>query len=93
MTTSTHTSKVRPKVEYATIIWSPNERKHSRNLESVQRAATKMILELQDQSYEKRLARLQLPTLEKRGKRRFDRTVQIGGWNGTVRQRRPTCIQ
>ena len=36
------TSMIRPRLEYAAVIWSPHEKKHIRKLERVQRAATKM---------------------------------------------------
>ena len=76
-----------PRLKYTAIIWSPHKLKHIRKLESVQRAATKMIPELQDQFYEERLARMQLPTLEKRRERRdikkfsfLHRSIRL--WNG-----------
>ncbi len=46
------------------------KKKHVRKLEGIQRAATKMIIELQDLSYEEQLARVQLPTLEKKTRER-----------------------
>ena len=60
---------IRPRLEYAAVIWSPHEKKHIRKLERVQRAATKMTPELQDLPYEERLARMELTTLEKRRER------------------------
>ena len=48
------TSMLRPRLEYAAVIWSPREKKHIRKLERVQRAATKMTPELQDLPYEER---------------------------------------
>ena len=69
MMEKTITSMIHPRLEYAAIIWSPHELKHISELERVKKAATKMIPELQDQSYEEKLARLQFPTLEKRRER------------------------
>ena len=63
------TSMICLRLEYAAIIWSLHELEHIRKLERIQRAAMKMIPELQDQSNEERLATLQLPTLEKMGKK------------------------
>ena len=63
------TTMIRPRLEYAAIIWSPHEKKHIRKLERVQRAATKMVPELQDLTYEERLTRMELSSLEKRRER------------------------
>ena len=63
------TSMIRPRLEYAAIIWSPHKKKHIKKLERVQRAATKMIPEFQDLTYEERLDRMELPSLEKRRER------------------------
>ena len=37
---------IRPKLEYAVLIWSPHKRKHLLKLERIQRIATKMVPEL-----------------------------------------------
>ena len=63
------TSIIRPRLEYAAVIWSPHEKKHIRKLERVQRAATKMTPELQDLPYEESLTRMELTALEKRRER------------------------
>lgn len=63
------TAMIRPRLEYATIQWAPNLKKHIRKLEKVQRAATKMVPDLRDLTYEDRLKRMQLPTLENRRER------------------------
>ena len=60
------TSMVRPRLEYAATVWSPHTKKNIRKLERVQRAATKMVPELRDLTYEERLRELALPTLESR---------------------------
>ena len=62
-------SMIRPKLEYAAVVWSPHKKKDVRKLERIQRAATKMVPTLRDLSYEERLERLKLQTLEKRRER------------------------
>ena len=63
------TSMIRPKIEYAAVIWSPYKKKDIRKLERIQRAATKMVPELSDCTYEERLKEMALPTLESRRER------------------------
>ena len=63
------TSFIRPTLEYAAVVWSPHLKKHIKKIEKVQRAATRWVPSLRDLSYEERLAKLQLPTLEERRKR------------------------
>ncbi len=63
------TSMIRPKIEYAAVIWSPYKKKDIRKLERIQRAATKMVPELRDCTYEERLKEMGLPTLENRRER------------------------
>ena len=60
---------IRPRLEYAAVVWSPYEKKNMRKLERVQRAATKMVLELRDRTYEGRLSSMGLTTLERRRER------------------------
>ncbi len=50
-------------LEYANVIWSPHWKKHKREIESVQRRATKGVPGMEGLSYEQRLQRLKLPTL------------------------------
>lgn len=57
---------IRPQLEYAAVVWSPYKVKDRNKLERVQRAATKIVDELKQLSYEKRLEILNLPTLEER---------------------------
>ena len=60
---------IRPRLEYAAIVWSPHRKKDIRKLERIQRIATKMVPELSNMSYEARLKELDLPTLEERRER------------------------
>ena len=59
-------SLVRPHLEYGNIIWYPLFKRQSAMLERVQRRATKMLIELNDLSYQDRLKRLHLPPLKAR---------------------------
>ena len=60
---------VRPRIEYCVQAWNPNLEKDKILLERVQRRATKMIVGLGNMSYEERLKRTGLTTLEERRKR------------------------
>lgn len=57
---------VRPLLEYCTSLWSPYLAKNVDKLERVQRRATKLIYNLRHLSYEDRLIKLGMVTLEKR---------------------------
>ena len=57
---------IRPVLEYAAVVWSPHQKKHINKIEKVQRAATKWAPSLKHLSYEERLEKLNLPTLEQR---------------------------
>jgi hypothetical protein len=57
---------VRPHLEYAVQLWSPNLRKDINKMEKIQRKATKMIPGLRNLSYEQRLQQLELISLEQR---------------------------
>ena len=63
------TTMIRPRLEYAAVVWSPHMKKHIRKLERVQRAATKMVPELRDLAYDERLREMELPTLQARRER------------------------
>ena len=58
-----YTSLVRPHLEYANPVWNPRYKKDIRNIENVQKRATKMIPTLRDLPYKDRLKTLKLPTL------------------------------
>ena len=62
-------SMIRPRLEYAATVWSPHTKQNIREVERVQTAATKMVPELRELSYDERLKRLELPTLESRRER------------------------
>ena len=57
---------VRPHLEYCVQVWSPYSRKDINTLERIQMRATKLVPELRHLTYNKRLHRLDLTTLEKR---------------------------
>ena len=60
---------IRPRLEYAAIVWSPHTKKNIRKLERVQRAATKLVPELREMTYMERLKKMEIPTLESRRER------------------------
>ena len=59
-------SLVRPRLEYCIQVWSPYLRKDIDKLERVQRRATKLIEGYRNFSYEDRLRKTGLMSLEKR---------------------------
>jgi len=59
-------SLVRPHLEYCIQAWKPHLQKDINLLESVQHRATKMITDMRNLSYEQRLSRCMLTTLETR---------------------------
>ena len=66
---------VRPHLEYAQSVWSPKLRKCVNLIEGVQRRATRLVHRYRELTYEQRLQRLELPSLEFR--RHFGDMVQI----------------
>ena len=63
------TSYVRPIIEYGSTIWNPYRKQDIRQIENVQRRATKLVPAIRNKSYEDRLEILGLTTLEERRKR------------------------
>ena len=63
------TCMIRPRLEYAAVVWSPNAKTDIRKLERIQRVATKMVPELSELTYEDRLREMGLPTLQDRRER------------------------
>ena len=51
------TSFIWPKLEYATVIWSPHQKKDVKKLKWLQKAATKMPPSLRNFPYEERISR------------------------------------
>ena len=62
-------SIIRPRLEYAAVVWSPHLKNHIENLERIHRMATRMIPELNVLPYEERLHHLRLPTQQERRER------------------------
>ena len=54
---------VRPHIEYANVVWSPQYAKDATLIENVQRRATRLVPELRGLEYEERLRALKLPSL------------------------------
>ena len=59
-------SMIRPRLEYAAVVWSPHCKKHEIKLESIQRMASRMVTELRELPYEQSLEWLSLLTLKER---------------------------
>lgn len=57
---------VRPHLEYGNVIWAPLYKKYSKNIERVQRRATKLLKSLKNLTYIERLDKLKLPSLKYR---------------------------
>ena len=64
--TTLYKSMVRPHLEYGNVIWGPTYQGDKLLLEKVQRRATKMVKDLKDLPYAKRLELLELPSLQYR---------------------------
>ena len=60
---------IRPRLEYAATLWSPSTKKNIRKVERIQRATMRLAPTLSELTYEERLLRLGLPTLEQRRER------------------------
>ena len=59
-------SVVRPHLEYASSVWSPQFKKDKIALENVRRRATRLVKSLFGQTYSQRLRTIGLPSLEYR---------------------------
>ena len=57
---------VRPILEYGNVVWSNGTKKLLNKIENVQRKFTKHVKGIYNLSYEKRLKKLQLPSIEYR---------------------------
>ena len=64
-----YTGLVRPHIEYAIWAWNPTLEKDKRELEKIQRRATKLVPKLRSMEYEVRLKALNLTNLEIRRRR------------------------
>ena len=67
--TMLYKSLIRPHLEYASCIWSPQLKRDKDSIERVQRRATKLVPELKHLPYSSRLQQLGLPTLTYRRRR------------------------
>ena len=57
-------SLIRPMLEYGHSVWSPDQKTLQREVEDVQKRATKLISRLKDKPYHQRLQELKLPSLQ-----------------------------
>lgn len=64
-------TQIRPRLEYAAVLWSPSTEKNIEKIEKIQRATTKLAPILYELTYEERSSRLGLLTLEQ-GRERGD---------------------
>ena len=60
---------IRPHLEYCVQVWSPHLKKDITLLEQVQRKATKLVKSVSKLSFQQRLEKLEVTTLEKRRER------------------------
>ena len=60
---------VRPRLEYASPVWSPYEKRHLYQIEAVQRTVTSKIVGTENLNYWERLAHLKIPSLQRRRER------------------------
>ena len=57
---------IRPKLEYALVVWSSHKKRNVFKLERIERITTMTVPELKDLTYDERLKEMQLSTLAKR---------------------------
>ncbi len=69
MLVTLYKSLIRPHLEYGNAVWHPFLRKDINSIESVQRSATKLCIEIKELSYIDRLKAMKLPTLVYRRRR------------------------
>ena len=68
---------MRLRLEYCIQAWSPYHKKDIEVLERVQKRATKMVYGYGDLNYKDRWSLLELPSLEERSVRGFDRGIEV----------------
>ena len=61
---------IRPKLEYAAILWSPSTKKNIRKLERIQRATTKLAPELFELTYEEQLSKIGITNVRTKKRKR-----------------------
>lgn len=66
---SLYSTFIRPFLEFAVPVWSPNLKKDCDAIERIQHRATKLVSVIRNRSYEERLKVLELTTLVDRRKR------------------------
>ena len=81
-------SLVRPLLEYGHCVWQPTDKQLCKEIENVQRRATKLLSHLKDLSYPERLRKLKLPSLEYR-RARGDMIETFKYLNGFYQTQRP----
>ena len=70
-----------PHIEYGLSVWNPYLQKDVKTIEAIQRRFTRLIPEMRHLPYEDRLAKLGLPTLDLR-RRKKDLVQAYRIWNG-----------
>ena len=64
-----YTSLVRPHLEYGNVVWGPFFKGDQKDVEKIQRRASKLIKGIKEMSYEERLRHLKLPSMQHRRRR------------------------
>ncbi len=60
----------RPKLQYASVVWSPHKEKEIRKLERIQKIVMEMVPEISNMTHDGRLREMELSALEKRREKR-----------------------